>query len=264
MPLAVAEPEYPDRATAITGRIEFQDVSFRYGDAESNVLEHISFTAAPGQTTAVIGATGSGKTTLINLLPRLYDVTEGAITLDGVDIRKFSQADLRAAIGYVPQKALLFTGTIAENLRYGRQGAGESDLAAAVSTAQAEGFVLETEKGYGSYVAQGGGNFSGGQRQRLAIARALVRKAPIYIFDDSFSALDFKTEAALRQDLRKYTENATVLVVAQRVSTIMHADQIIVLDDGRMAGRGTHKELLKTCPAYREIAESQLRKEELA
>ena len=260
-PLAVAEPEYPDKATEIKGHIEFRDVSFRYGDAESNVLEHISFTAAPGETVAFIGATGAGKSTLVGLLPRLYDVTGGSITLDGVDIRKFSQGDLRAAIGYVPQKALLFSGTIEGNLRWGRQGASGEDLARAAETAQAAGFVAGLEKGLGAYVAQGGGNFSGGQRQRLAIARALVRKAPVYIFDDSFSALDLKTDAALRQALKGYTADSTVLVVAQRVSTIMQADRIIVLDDGRMAGIGTHRELLETCPAYREIAESQLRKE---
>lgn len=264
MPLQVQDPEFPDKASKIKGCIQFQDVSFRYGDAESSVLEHISFTARPGQTTAIIGATGAGKSTLVNLIPRFYDVTEGEILLDGVGIQKFSQADLRAAISYVPQKALLFSGSIEGNLRYGKSNAEESELASAIRTAQAQAFVAGMEKGLGSTVAQGGGNFSGGQRQRLAIARALVRKAPIYIFDDSFSALDFKTEAALRQDLRQVTENATVLVVAQRVSTIMQADQVIVLDNGRIAGKGTHKELLETCPEYREIAESQLRKEELA
>lgn len=264
MPLEIEDPVSAMWPEGIEGVIEFKDVSFRYGDAESDVLEHISFTARPGETTAVIGATGAGKSTLVNLIPRFYDAAQGEITLDGKDIRSYKQKDLRAAIGYVPQKALLFTGSIKDNLRYGREDAGEEELNQALEIAQAKGFVEEMEKGLDAYVAQGGGNVSGGQRQRLSMARALVRRAPVYIFDDSFSALDFKTEAALRRALKPYTEKSTVLVVAQRVSTIMQADQILVLDEGRLAGKGTHKELLESCPAYREIAESQLRKEELA
>lgn len=263
MPPEVEDPISALWPEEIEGVIEFKDVSFRYSEAESDVLEHISFTARPGETTAIIGATGSGKTTLINLIPRFYDVTGGQITLDGKDIRNYKQQDLRAAIGYVPQKALLFSGSIKDNLRYGKEGAGEEELLEALETAQAKGFVDGMEKGMDSYMSQGGTTVSGGQRQRLSIARALVRKAPVYIFDDSFSALDFKTEAALRKALRKYTENAAVLVVAQRVSTILHAEQILVLDEGRLVGKGTHKELLANCPEYREIAESQLRKEEL-
>ncbi len=264
MPLALMDPESPVEPEKLKGVVEFKDVSFRYGDAESNVLEHISFTARPGETTAIIGATGAGKSTLVNLIPRFYDVTEGEITLDGVDIRKYRQEDLRESIGFVPQKALLFTGSIKENLLYGREDAGDEELEQALETAQAAGFVGDMEKGMDAFIAQGGGNVSGGQRQRLSMARALVRKAPVYIFDDSFSALDFKTEAALRAALGPYTEKAAVLIVAQRVSTIMQAEQILVLDGGKLAGKGTHKELLESCPAYREIAESQLRKEELA
>lgn len=261
----VRDPQGPAKpAEGIKGVVEFKDVSFRYHDAESDVLEHISFTARPGETTAIIGATGAGKSTLVNLIPRFYDVTGGEITLDGTDIRQYKQEDLRAAIGYVPQKALLFSGTVQENLRYGKEGAEEGELLEALDTAQARGFVEEMEKGLGAYVSQGGANVSGGQRQRLSMARALVRRAPVYIFDDSFSALDFKTEAAVRGALQSYTAEAAVLVVAQRVSTIMHAQQILVLDGGRLVGKGTHRELLESCPAYREIAESQLRKEELA
>ena len=248
----------------VKGEVEFRDVSFRYGGAESDVLEHISFTAKPGETTAFIGATGSGKSTLINLIPRFYDVTEGEILLDGTDIRKLSQKQLRDSIGYVPQKGILFSGTIASNLRYGKEEAGEAELQKAIEVAQASDFVGELEEGMEGPIAQGGTNVSGGQRQRLSIARALVRKAPVYIFDDSFSALDFKTDAALRRALKRDTSEATVLIVAQRVSTIMHAEQIIVLDGGKMVGKGTHKELLESCPEYREIAESQLQKEELA
>ena len=227
------------------------------------MLEHISFTAKPGETTAIIGATGSGKSTLVNLIPRFYDVTQGQITLDGVDVRKLPQEELRQQIGYVPQKGMLFSGTVASNLRYGKEDAGEEELQKALEIAQASDFVGEMDEGMESSIAQGGTNVSGGQRQRLSIARALTRKAPLYIFDDSFSALDFKTDAALRKALAKDTAGATVILVAQRVSTIMHAQQILVLDQGRLVGKGTHKELLKTCPEYREIAESQLQKEEL-
>lgn len=262
-PLAIQDPEKPEALSNPKGLVEFKDVSFRYGGAEHNVLEHISFVAKPGETTAFIGATGSGKSTLVNLLPRFYDVTEGSITIDGVDVRSLSQHRLRELIGYAPQKGMLFSGTVAENLRYGKEDADEEELKAALSTAQALGFVEGMDEGVLSPISQGGTNVSGGQRQRLSIARALTRKAPIYIFDDSFSALDFKTDAALRKALAKDTAQATVLLVAQRVSTIMHAQQIIVLDQGRMVGKGTHQELLKTCPEYREIAESQLQKEEL-
>lgn len=262
-PLAIQDPEKPEGLSNPKGLVEFKDVSFRYGGAEHNVLEHISFVAKPGETTAFIGATGSGKSTLVNLLPRFYDVTGGSITIDGVDVRSLSQHRLRELIGYAPQKGMLFSGSVAENLRYGKEDADEEELKAALSTAQALGFVERMDEGIQSPISQGGTNVSGGQRQRLSIARALTRKAPIYIFDDSFSALDFKTDAALRKALAKDTAQATVLLVAQRVSTIMHAQQIIVLDQGRMVGKGTHQELLKTCPEYREIAESQLQKEEL-
>ncbi len=262
-PLAIADPAQPQVLEHPQGLVEFHDVSFQYHDAESHVLEHISFTAKPGETTAIIGATGAGKSTLVNLIPRFYEVTEGSITVDGVDVRQLAQKDLRAMIGYVPQKGMLFSGTVASNLRYGKEDAGEQELQEALTTAQAADFVAEMEEGTESPISQGGTNVSGGQRQRLSIARALVRKAPIYIFDDSFSALDFKTDAALRKALARDTAGATVLLVAQRVSTIMHAQQILVLDEGRLVGKGTHKELLRTCPAYREIAESQLRKEEL-
>ena len=262
-PLAIADPAQPQVLEHPQGLVEFHDVSFQYHDAESHVLEHISFTAKPGETTAIIGATGAGKSTLVNLIPRFYEVTEGSITVDGVDVRQLAQKDLRAMIGYVPQKGMLFSGTVASNLRYGKEDAGGQELQEALTTAQAADFVAEMEEGTESPISQGGTNVSGGQRQRLSIARALVRKAPIYIFDYSFSALDFKTDAALRKALARDTAGATVLLVAQRVSTIMHAQQILVLDEGRLVGKGTHKELLRTCPAYREIAESQLRKEEL-
>ena len=248
-------------------------------------MSHISFTAKPGQTTAFIGATGAGKSTLINLIPRFYDVTGGAVYLNGKDIRTLSQKELRDNIGYVPQKAMLFSGTIDSNIKYGKEDADVNEVLAALDCAQAMEFVSELPNGVESSIAQGGSNVSGGQKQRLAIARALVKKAPVYIFDDSFSALDFKTDAKLRRALTKYTENAVVLIVAQRDNvsfrywksftapcstgssppfTIMNAEQIIVLDEGKIVGKGTHKELLKTCPEYREIAESQLSKEELA
>ena len=262
--LSIKEPENPVTLGNESGELRFDNVSFRYGNAEEDTLSHISFTAKPGQTTAFIGATGAGKSTLINLIPRFYDVTDGAVYLNGKDIRTLSQKELRDNIGYVPQKAMLFSGTIDSNIKYGKEDADVNEVLAALDCAQATEFVSELPNGVESSIAQGGSNVSGGQKQRLAIARALVKKAPVYIFDDSFSALDFKTDAKLRRALTKYTENAVVLIVAQRVSTIMNAEQIIVLDEGKIVGKGTHKELLKTCPEYREIAESQLSKEELA
>ena len=261
----VADPAQPTEMNhPVKGVVEFKDVSFRYEGADANVLEHVSFTARPGETVAFIGATGSGKSTLVNLIPRFYDATEGSITVDGVDVRHLCQKDLRDAIGYVPQKGLLFSGTVATNLRYGRADASDELLKESADIAQATEFIQTLENGMDTAISQGGTNVSGGQRQRLSIARALVKQAPIYIFDDTFSALDFKTDAKLRAALKGYTEKSTVFIVAQRVSTIMHADQILVLDEGRVVGKGTHEELLKNCETYREIAESQLSKEELA
>ncbi|MCI8506110.1 MAG: ABC transporter ATP-binding protein [Lachnospiraceae bacterium] len=245
------------------GVVKFDHVSFRYPGAENDVLHDISFTAKPGETTAFIGSTGSGKSTLVNLLPRLYDVTEGAITVDGVDVRELSLKELREQIGFVPQKGVLFSGTIASNLRFGRREADETEIREAAAVAQAADFVEEKPEQYESHIAQGGANVSGGQKQRLSIARAVAKKPNIYVFDDSFSALDFKTDAALRKALNEYAANSTKLVVAQRVSTILHAQQIIVLDEGRIAGKGTHEELLADCEVYRQIAGSQLSKEEL-
>ena len=262
---SVQDPEQPDHLPEkVKGEICFEDVAFRYEGAEENVLEHISFTAKPGETTAFIGSTGSGKSTLVNLIPRFYDVAEGRITLDGVDIRKIPQKELRSVIGYVPQKGILFSGDIASNLRIGDENATDAQLHSAVETAQASEFVDRLPDGLATEISQGGTNVSGGQRQRLSIARALVKNAPVYIFDDTFSALDFKTDAKLRAALRQYTKKSAMLVVAQRVSTIMHAEQIVVLDEGRIVGIGTHKELLEHCKTYREIAQSQLSKEELA
>ena len=258
------KPDARHLGSDFKGVVEFQDVSFRYEGADADVLEHVSFTARPGQTTAFIGSTGSGKSTLINLIPRFYDVTGGRVLVDGVDVRDIPQKELRDHIGYVPQKGLLFSGTIATNLRYGDEDAPDELLGQSADIAQATEFISELEKGFDTEISQGGTNVSGGQRQRLSIARALVKKAPIYIFDDTFSALDFKTDARLRQALKGYTENATVFIVAQRVSTIMHAEQIVVLDEGRVVGIGTHRELLQNCETYREIAQSQLSKEELA
>ena len=258
------KPDARHLGSDFKGVVEFQDVSFRYEGADADVLEHVSFTARPGQTTAFIGSTGSGKSTLINLIPRFYDVTGGRVLVDGVDVRDIPQKELRDKIGYVPQKGLLFSGTIATNLRYGDEDAPDELLGQSADIAQATEFISQLDKGFDTEISQGGTNVSGGQRQRLSIARALVKKAPIYIFDDTFSALDFKTDARLRQALKGYTENATVFIVAQRVSTIMHAEQIVVLDEGRVVGIGTHRELLQNCETYREIAQSQLSKEELA
>ncbi len=246
------------------GTVEFRDVSFRYPGADADVLHDISFVARPGQTTAFIGSTGSGKSTIVNLIPRFFDVTEGAILLDGVDLRDVTQTDLRDKIGYVPQRGILFSGTIASNLRFADEQATDEDLQQAITVAQAANFVREKPEGLNSEIAQGGSNVSGGQRQRLSIARALVKKPPIYIFDDTFSALDFKTDAALRRALREYTSESTILLVTQRVSTVRHAEQIIVLDEGRIVGKGTHEELMAGCQTYQEIALSQLSLEELS
>jgi len=247
-----------------TGVVAFKDVSFKYPGADDYVLRHISFTAMPGQTTALIGSTGSGKSTVVNLIPRFYDVTEGEICLNGADIRAVAQSELRGNIGYVPQKGILFSGTIASNLKYGGDGISDDDMAKAAEIAQAAAFIQEKEAKYDEPISQGGTNVSGGQRQRLSIARALAKKPPIYIFDDTFSALDFKTDAALRKALGAELGDATVLIVAQRIGTIQNADQIIVLDQGEIVGIGKHGELLQTCEVYRQIALSQLSEDELA
>lgn len=240
------------------GEVEFHDVSFAYPDAKENVLEHISFTAKPGETTAFIGSTGSGKSTLVNLIPRFYDVTEGSITVDGVNIKDMDKKKLRSIVGYVPQKAVLFSGTIRSNILYGSEESGDGAMTQAARISQSEEFILAKEKTYDSGIAQGGANVSGGQKQRLSIARAIAKNPKIYIFDDSFSALDFKTDAVLRKELSKVTAEAAVLIVAQRVSTILHAQKIIVLDEGKIVGMGTHRELMKNNDVYRQIAASQL------
>ena len=259
----IRDPEKKTQAKISGGTVEFKSVSFRYHNAESDVLSDLNFTAKAGETTAFIGSTGSGKSTLLNLIPRFYDVTAGSVTIGGVDVRELPQKQLRSLIGYVPQKSVLFSGDIASNLRYGKEDASDEELWDVIQTAQAEEFVRASDGQLSTPIAQGGGNVSGGQKQRLAIARALARKPLVYLFDDSFSALDFKTDAALRGALReKLDKNAAVLIVAQRVSTIMGAEQIIVLDHGRIVGRGTHEQLLKDCPEYLEIAQSQLSKEE--
>lgn len=245
------------------GIIEFKNVSFKYPNAEEDVLSKISFKAEPGKTTAFIGSTGSGKSTLINLIPRFYDVSEGEILVDGVNIKNVKQHDLREKIGYVPQKGVLFSGTIETNLSYGRKETTDKELAKAAEIAQATDFISQKDKGFNSEISQGGTNVSGGQKQRLSIARAIAKNPDIYIFDDSFSALDFKTDVALRKALKAETTESTVLIVAQRISTILHADQIIVIDEGRVVGIGTHRELLQNCDVYKEIASSQLSKEEL-
>lgn len=252
-----------DIDNSCNGVIEFKDVSFSYPNSQEPVLENVSFSAVPGQTTAFIGSTGSGKSTLINLIPRFYDVSQGSIMIDGVDIKNYSQNKLRDIMGFVPQKGLLFSGTIEENLCYGNNNATKDDLIEAATTAQALEFIMSKEKQFDEHIAQGGGNVSGGQKQRLSIARALMKKPKIYIFDDSFSALDYKTDSNLRKALKSQTTNSTVLIVAQRVSTIMYADKIVVLDEGKVVGIGKHKELISSCPVYREIVESQLSKEEM-
>lgn len=255
------EKEIEDPQTVKTtqshGYVEFRDVSFRYEGAEKPVLRHLSFQAKPGETTAIIGSTGAGKSTLLKLIPRFYDPEEGEIVIDGVDVKDMSQAELRQKIGYVPQKATLFSGSIAENLQFGKEQATEEEMKEALEIAQASDFVFKQEEGLHAKVEQGGANFSGGQKQRLSIARALIRKPEIYLFDDSFSALDYKTDAKLRVGLSHMQENSTIIMVAQRVSTVMQADQIIVLNDGKIAGIGTHAELIAENQIYREIAASQ-------
>lgn len=262
------EPSIGDKSNAadsgITeGRVAFEDVSFSYGDSEEKVLHHISFTANPGETTAIIGSTGSGKSTMINLIPRFFDVTEGKVTIDGTDVRDLSQHYLRENIGLVPQKGVLFSGTIASNLRFGDENASGEQLREAAAIAQSTDFIEAKPEQYESPISQGGTNVSGGQKQRLSIARAVVKKPKIYIFDDSFSALDYKTDAALRKALAEQVADSTVIIVAQRISTILHADKIIVLDEGRIAGMGTHEELLESCEIYEQIASSQLSENEL-
>ena len=262
---SLEEPENPvTPASDVKGTVEFDHVSFAYPDAGENVLTDISFKAEKGKTLAVIGSTGSGKSTLINLIPRFYDVTEGCVKVDGVDVRRMSQKDLRDRLGYVPQKGVLFSGTIDSNIRYGKTDIPDSEVEKAAKIAQAAEFIEEKPKGYQAPVAQGGTNVSGGQKQRLSIARAIAKKPEILIFDDSFSALDFKTDRTLREALKENTKDTTTIIVAQRISTILNADQILVLDDGRMAGLGTHRELMKNCEVYRQIAMSQLSEEELA
>ncbi len=260
---SVTEPEAPEKITASTGTVCFENVSFRYPNADDYAIENISFTAEAGMTTAIIGSTGCGKSTLVNLIPRFYDVTEGKITVDGVDVRSLSKSDLRSRIGLVPQKGVLFSGTIASNLRFGKPGATDEELSKAAEIAQAMEFIAADENGFERSISQGGSNVSGGQKQRLAIARAIVKQPEIYIFDDSFSALDMKTDAALRKALEAYVKNAAVIIVAQRISTIMNAEQILVLDDGKIVGRGTHRELMKNCETYKQIAGSQLSEEEI-
>lgn len=245
------------------GTVRFENVSFRYPDAEENVLSDISFEARPGQTTAIIGSTGCGKTTLISLIPRFFDVTSGRVTVGGKDVREVSLSSLRDVIGYVPQKGILFSGTIGENIRWGKEDATEEEVRLAAEIAQAAGFIEERPDGYNNEISQGGANVSGGQKQRLAIARAVIKQPQVMIFDDSFSALDMKTDVALRKALAGRITDAVRIIVAQRVGTILNAEQIIVLDDGKVAGKGTHSELMKTCSVYREIAMSQLSEEEL-
>ena len=251
--------------TKTKGYIEFQNVTFAYpGHSQEPVIRNVSFTASPGETVAFIGSTGSGKSTLIQLIPRFYDVSEGKILVDGVDVRDYRLSKLRDKIGFIPQKALLFTGTIADNLRYGKEDATQEEMERAAEIAQASEFISRKPDGFDEHLSEGGSNFSGGQKQRLAIARAIIRRPEIYIFDDSFSALDYQTDAKLRARLKKETTESTVLIVAQRVGTIMHADKIIVLNEGEVVGMGTHRELLEKCPIYYDIAASQLSKEELA
>ena len=260
---SIVDIDEPETLTTHNGRIAFEHVCFRYPGATEDVLHDIDFVAEPGKTTAIIGSTGCGKSTLVNLIPRLYDVTDGKITLDGKDIRRIAMSDLREEIGYVPQKGILFSGTIASNLRFGKGDATEEEIERAAEIAQATEFIDAKEEHYDSAIAQGGSNVSGGQKQRLAIARAIAKNPKICIFDDSFSALDLKTDAALRGALSENVTDSTIIIVAQRISTILHAEQILVLDEGRIVGKGTHEELLEHCEVYRQIAESQLSASEL-
>jgi len=265
MEIMIKDPKQPKEfLNEKKGEVEFRHVSFRYPDAGEDMLHDISFTAPSGKTTAFIGSTGSGKSTLINLIPRFFDVTEGSIFVDGVDIREVKQSELRDKLGYVPQKGVLFSGTIDSNLRYGKEDASEEEVKKAARIAQAADFIEEKKEAYDSPVAQGGSNVSGGQKQRLSIARAVAKDPEIYIFDDSFSALDYKTDVTLRQALARETKGSTTLIVAQRISTILHADQIVVLDEGRVVGTGTHEELLESCPVYLQIAKSQLSEDDFA
>lgn len=260
----IQDPEGSGIMTCKTGCVEFRNVTFNYPGAEEPALQGVSFSAIPGETTAIIGGTGSGKSTLINLIPRFYEVTDGVVLVDGVDVRELTQKSLRSLIGFVPQTPVIFSGTVDANIRYGREDASTEEITGAAQVAQALEFISELSDGYQSLIAQGGTNLSGGQKQRLSIARALVRRPEIYIFDDSFSALDFKTDARLRAALKKETADSTVIVVAQRVTTVMDADRIIVLDDGRVVGMGKHRDLMGTCLIYREIVSSQLSEEEIA
>lgn len=265
-PINMKDGNLKDGKKGEEGTIEFRNVSFKYPDAEDYLLENISFKANKGDTVAIIGLTGSGKSTLINLVPRFYDVTEGEVLVDGINVKEYSQADLHNKIGYVPQKAVMFNGTVNSNVSYGENGKGEiteQKIKEAIEVAQGKDFVEKLDDKYNTHIAQGGTNLSGGQKQRLAIARAIARNPEIYIFDDSFSALDYKTDSILRRELKKYTKDATSLIVAQRIGTIMNADKIIVLNDGIAVGMGTHKELLNNCDVYKQIALSQLTKEEL-
>ena len=262
--LSINDPEKPKTfSKRIKGLVEFKNVSFRYPDSDEDVITDVTFTAKPGTTTAFIGSTGSGKSTLINLIPRLYDVTKGEILVDGINVKDVMQKDLHDKIGYVPQKGILFSGTIESNIKYSDENMSDDRMIEAARIAQAEEFILSKKEGYKSHISQGGTNVSGGQKQRLSIARAIAKNPEIYIFDDSFSALDFKTDFELRKALYEYAKNSTIFIVAQRINTILKADQIVVLDEGKVVGIGTHQELLKTCEVYKEIAESQLSKEEL-
>jgi len=260
----IKDPEKPEAPAASRGHVEFKDVSFRYHGAEQDAVSGVSFAAGPGEVTAIIGGTGSGKSTLVGLIPRFYDAGSGSVLVDGLDVRRMTQEDLRSRIGFVPQKAMLFTGTVKDNIRFGSEGTGEDALVKAADIAQSLEFIKSMPDGFDSQISQGGINLSGGQKQRLSIARAVARKPDIYIFDDSFSALDFKTEAGVRAALKKETADATVLIVAQRVTSVMNADRIIVLDEGRVAGVGPHKVLMESCVVYREIVYSQLSREELS
>ena len=264
-PAAIHDPAAPKALPegGTKGVVAFNDVSFRYPGSDEDALEHISFTAKPGQTTAIIGSTGCGKSTLLNLIPRFYDVSEGSVTIDGVDVRDMSQAQLHDQLGYVPQKGVLFSGTIDSNLKFGGDHITDADVRRAAEIAQATEFISAKPEGYNAPIAQGGSNVSGGQKQRLSIARAIAKHPQIYLFDDSFSALDYKTDVALRRALKAQTDNATVIIVAQRISTVLHANQILVLDEGRIVGKGTHAQLMESCPEYQEIARSQLSQKEL-